>query len=403
MNDSPADEVERPKQLGRLLGSALGAGPGRATLAAQRVAILDAAEGLRTHRHRFDPRAFALLVPVLLAAVALLFVMLRSPAELSARYGDRPLEQSELAVAEGSGDHAVAFSDGSRLQLEPAARVELTEVSTERARLTLRGGTLHARIQKHTGRTWSVHAGPYEVRVVGTQFSVSWRAQALSVTVAEGKVLVFGSGLPAAGHALVAGDRLERREVPAPADQRLPPTPEENAPAREPRAAASASASSAPAKETWVALAGKAKYKEALALARQQDFEHLLETLNDNDLLLLSNVARYAGDAARAKAALRKLRARFPGSRAAGLSALYLARVAETQDHDLSEASRWLRQFLKEAPAEDLASGARASLIDMALKLGDRAQARVAAAEYLRFHPSGPHASQARALVDAPP
>ncbi len=404
MNETPADDVERPARLGQLMGSALGSGPGRATLAAQRVAFIDAVARFDEKPALFRSRAVRLLVPTLAAVVALIFFVTRPPAALSARYLERPLGQHEIAQGAQGGDDAVSFSDGSRVRLDPTARIELTEMSPLRAALRLHQGSLRASIQKHTGRTWSVHAGPYEVRVVGTEFSVEWRDDALSVEVTQGKVLVFGGDLPAAGHALTGGQRLERRVAAersvAPAE---PIAGAANAPAAQNHPQPMQSAVAAGSKDTWLALAEKAKYKEALAQARQEDFGKLLETLADKDLLLLANVARYAGDAPRAKVALRKVRERFGGTRASALAALYLARVAETQDHDLPEAQRWLRQFLVQEPTGDLASGARASLIDIALHSGDRAQARAAAAEYLKYHPNGPHANQARSLLASQP
>jgi predicted Zn-dependent protease len=121
--------------------------------------------------------------------------------------------------------------------------------------------------------------------------------------------------------------------------------------------------------------------------------------IGENDLLGPANSARYAGSPARARQALLKLRDRFPGRPAADLAALYLARIAEQSEHRPQEAVRWLRTFLSESPTGDLAQSARASLLSILSAQGDTAGARAVAEDYLRYHPEGPLAEQARSLV----
>ncbi len=99
--------------------------------------------------------------------------------------------------------------------------------------------------------------------------------------------------------------------------------------------------------------------------------------------------------APKAQRAFLSIRQRFPGRPGAALSAFYLARLAEDQDQNLDEAARWLRTFLGESPSGDLAASARAKLLGLLIRKGDRAGARTAAADYLEHHPSGPHAAGA--------
>jgi outer membrane protein assembly factor BamD (BamD/ComL family) len=94
-----------------------------------------------------------------------------------------------------------------------------------------------------------------------------------------------------------------------------------------------------------------------------------------------------------------KLRQRFAGRPAADLAALYLAKIAEDMTHEPGEAVRWLRTFLQSSPSGDLAAGARASLMSLLLRSGDKLAARAVAEDYLRYHPTGPHADEARSLV----
>jgi hypothetical protein len=93
------------------------------------------------------------------------------------------------------------------------------------------------------------------------------------------------------------------------------------------------------------------------------------------------------------------LRNRFPGRPASELGALYLAKIAEQLDRNPKEAARWLRVFLSESPTGSLAADARASLLSILLSSGDTAGATAVARDYLKFHPAGPIADRARALV----
>ena len=217
------------------------------------------------------------------------------------------------------------------------------------------------------------------MRVVGTRFSVDWqrRSRTLKVEVKEGRVLVSGGDLPGEGVALDAGARLERQHE---ANVEPPSAPPARSEAEAERGNAARAADSAlegvrpastdvvtrnepnqpqatPGNATsFVGLANKGKYREAMELAEKQGFDKLSATLPENDLVTLANAARFSGNGARAREALLRLRQRFPGRPAAELAALYLARVAEDLEHRPSEAARWLRVFLQESPSDDLAA-----------------------------------------------
>jgi hypothetical protein len=147
------------------------------------------------------------------------------------------------------------------------------------------------------------------------------------------------------------------------------------------------------------ALAQAGKYRDALALAEQGGFERVIGELPEGELLALGNAARYVGSAERARQAMTALRNRFAGRPAAGLAALYLAKIAEQLDKKPTEAARWLRVFLSESPTGNLAADARADLLSILLSSGDTAGATAVARDYLRYHPNGPIADRARVLV----
>jgi transmembrane sensor len=270
-------------------------------------------------------------------------------------------------------------------------------------------------VRHREGASWTVVAGPYEVHVVGTKFTVDWQqpSNTFRVAVTEGRVRVTGGELGERVVYLEPGQQWERRDPPpaplaavsaAPAgtepelEPAQPPavSPQVVAP-RSPRAAASAPPPDRPA--TIAELTKSGKYRDAVDLAEQQGFERVIRELPEGELLGLGNAARYTGQRGRARQAMLAVRDRFSGRPAAGLAALYLARIAEQLEHDPKEAARWLRVFLAGSPTGSLAADARASLLSILLASGDTAGATAVARDYLRFHPTGPFADRARVLV----
>jgi hypothetical protein len=389
------------EEVGETVASAFGEGPSRATLGAQRVLVIEMAQ--RSFRERSRPSAwtYALaLLPVALAVVAVV-AFARAPRTLEASFRGAPIAVDARLRAPEKTASSLDFSDGSQVSFEQNTRVTLSTLRPDHAALRLEAGRMSASIRKHPGMSWTVAAGPYAVHVVGTRFSVEWDARdaALVVLVSEGRVRVTGGDLPASGVLLDPGGRLERRASKPPVENAAPVAREgegqgsvTSKPSPDPAPISSGGPSVA-------ALAAKGKYKEALSLAEKQGFSRLTLELPENDLLLLANAARYSGDVGRAREALTKLRERFRGRSGASLAALHLAKIAEDMTYEPAEATRWLRTFLRESPDSDLAAGARASLMSVLLRAGDRGGARAVAEDYLRRHPNGQHAADARALV----
>jgi hypothetical protein len=308
-----------------------------------------------------------------------------------------PLESGHKSTA------TLDFSDGSSVVFQEKASGTIEELSPEHTGLRLRQGRVEVSVKKKAGRTWTLRAGPYSVRVVGTRFSVDFdqERQRVFVAVTEGQVLVLGGGLPEAGVAVGAGGRLERQEGAdharaAKLEAKQEPPRRENESLEEEATQQNLKPippSKAPV--SWRERAREGSYQAALEAAKREGFQRLVQTLNDADLLLLANAARYAGDGGHARTALLGLRERFPGSAAASLAAFYRAR----QSGPATPAGvQWLRTYLREAPSGELAAAARVDLMNALLGMGDKQGARQIAAEYLRYHPSGPHAAKARDL-----
>jgi FecR protein/Tetratricopeptide repeat-like domain len=396
--------MNNPQRLGEALSAALATGPSRATLAIQREATIEAM------RRSIEPRrtwAFpALALAGTVVAVAAVLWVRAGPSELHASFHGQTLAEKTRLVASSPDGEPLDFSDGSRIVLNHRSEISVSRLSRERAQIELNRGSLAARIKKGTGRAWAIDAGPYSVRVVGTEFSVDWdREQSeIEVRVTEGRVLVVGGDLPAAGVAVSAGGRLVRhsQQVKPAVEQQSGPTavPTE---APEPAAEAAPRPSLSLAEPSWRSAAQSAQYALALQSAERAGYEDLIKSLPEKDLLLLANTARYAGSAARARQALLSLRSRFARSPSAPVAALMLAGLAEDHAKNPDEAATWLRLFLKESPEGELSAGARARLLGILVRQGRQSEARSVASDYLRYHPQGPYVGKARAVLGSAP
>jgi TolA-binding protein len=148
---------------------------------------------------------------------------------------------------------------------------------------------------------------------------------------------------------------------------------------------------------SWNDLAAQGRYSEALALVRG-DFESRCASAPVGDLLLLADVARYAGDDGRAKAAWLALRARFPRDARSASAAFFLGRASFGLG-EFSEAERWFVASLQDAPSGTFAREAAGRLIEACQRAGDEGEARKAAMAYLREYPTGPHAQLAQSVT----
>jgi hypothetical protein len=117
---------------------------------------------------------------------------------------------------------AIAFTDGSHIELEPQTRIYITPLAFARgAELSLDDGDATLAVVHRERTHWTVHAGPFQIDVTGTRFSVHWSKsrQILDVGVTEGEVHVRGGSLARtavlrAGQNLHAGLHAEIAEKP---------------------------------------------------------------------------------------------------------------------------------------------------------------------------------------------
>lgn len=322
---------------------------------------------------------------------------------------------------------ALNFSDGSAVTLPPRATARVDALENDGATVAVDDGTVEVSVIHRAHTHWQIRAGAYRIQVTGTRFAAGWdrRAQALTVTMHEGAVLVTGPGLVEPVR-LVTGQRLrasasgvslglETAVAPAVASKdelvETPPLPPVEpppalappapamAPPRPPAAhahRAEAARGAGSGMPDWRVAAAHANYHEALAAAMQAGWPGECAKLGADDVILLGDVARLAGDLPHAEEAYRAAHRRFP---AADRPVFAMGLIAFEGRHDYRGAADWFAAYVRSFPRGPLAREAAGRLIESRLKAGDDAEAREAAAAYLRDFPGGPHAALAKRTV----
>jgi ferric-dicitrate binding protein FerR (iron transport regulator) len=328
------------------------------------------------------------------AAAALLTLGFRADSQLNYELrGGRA--QDGLIVAE-RGEATVALSDGSSILAENRTKFSVDVVGRHAALARLVTGKLHVRVAHNDDTRYRFLVGPYEVRVVGTEFDLAWEPHgaglALSMVRGEVRFVEPGGKLST----LKAGEAL-----------RLPglarsgaPTAAEPAPAVSADAAAAARAVPEPqTRATWDALVAKGQFADVVREAQSLGLDSVTERRSASDLKALGQAARYVGQRALSQRAFSALRERHRGTDAARQAAFFLGRLQEEQGHQ-AEALSWLDTYVAEAPRGVYAAEAYGRRLSLTERLRGPAAALPLAREYLERFPEGAYAPSARALVE---
>jgi len=364
---------------------------------------------------------------------ALTFRMERAGSEKTAHRSGRIIAPA---------DHAedVTFSDGSRFTLSAGSMLRVRGTDAHGAVVIVEEGQVDSAV-RHTGTArWSVFAGPYEVRVVGTRFSTAWdpARQRLSVVLHEGSVQVLGKGIDELVE-LKPGQRFESggsegkwfvtATVPSSSgpsgrgpsgdaesgdaesgDKAVPgaqPTGD-GVPSGSGQTHASPAAAGtvrgsagdlAAGKASWSTLVASGKFEEVLEEASIQGEAACLGSCSIADLRALADAARYTGRFVLAERALSRLRSTAPAE--APRAGFLLGSMNEAQGR-ASAALEWYGRYLEEAPGGGLVAEARAGRMRALLALGQTEAAKAAARDYLRLHPAGVGANTARQILHRP-
>jgi ferric-dicitrate binding protein FerR (iron transport regulator) len=341
-----------------------------------------------------------------------------------------------LFPRDANGAVAVHFSEGTAFELAAGSRARVTGVDAEGARMLIESGAARVHVTPRPRARWSVDAGPYTIRVTGTAFDVAWsgRDEVLDLSLHHGSVVVTGP-LAAQGLVLEPGQhlaanvkagviRLDRTRTAAAVPARPvegstqgaapgPLADEAMAPAEAPDpnrlgvAAARAHRTAAPPKRAaptsqWAARLAHGEFQAIVADAERRGIDETLRTTTGEDLAALADAARYARRNGLAEQALLAERRRFPDTVPGRDAAFFLGGLAEqaTGKDAAAAALSWYDRYLRETPDGTYVAQALGHRMAMTERLGERAEARAAAAEYLRRYPRGPYAARARTLLE---
>ncbi len=424
-----SDDTGILERVGEEVARELGAGPPQARRQAQRrdlLSIVATAERPSRLRHAVVATAAAIAV-VTIGMV----VFQRNMNPLPFWIGDELVAGNEGSWLESTTGEklAVRFEGGSRMDLSNETAARVVESTTEEVRVDLGNGKLAAKIQGNGRTKWTVGAGPYQIAVMGTSFSVLWNEDgaALDVAVSDGIVMVSGAGLNNPGVRLTAGERLQvdKNRVIVSTDPPQPvPTDEEETPLSEPDIAAqdapdrevdvlgevseSAADTNSGRRNTkraksettaWKDLYDQKDYAGAIAAAERGGLDELLRSLDREDLWKLANAARYARRGEKSVEVLERIRTRFKGTRRAQAATFLLGRVSLELRRDPAGARNWFQTYLDENPIGPLSEEALGRLVDACEKTGDKKAARRHASRYLSRYPDGLFAELARSAL----
>ncbi len=327
-------------------------------------------------------------------------------------------------VAEDEGT-AVRFSDDSEVAMTAGSRMRVQHVEARGARLMLEGGGVHVRVQARPQAAWAIDAGPYVVRVTGTEFDLSWKAeeQTLDLALRRGSVtvegpLADGSIRMVAGQHLVAraleglvsvGD-LEPPSAGAPASVAARAVdPVGAGPGGPPLSAPGGAQGTLPAAGRPVALAApgwssrlaRGDFQGIVDEARRRGLDSTLAEVPLPDLAALADAARYSRRTDVAQAALGAERKRFAGSAQAHDASFFLAGLAEGSGQDAAALDGY-DTYLRESPLGSYASQALGRKLLLVQKLRGLDDARPVASAYLARFRDGPYAEYARKVLQMP-
>jgi hypothetical protein len=363
-----------------------------------------------------------LAVPAVLAfaaALALAVTALRAgPSEPSFEVGDKK-EIGRVGTWIAAPDGAelpIRFFDGSSITVAPRTRARVTSLEATGAHVLIERGRAVVAVVHRENTRWEIAAGPFQVSVLGTRFTVSWdpEGEVLRLHLREGQVLVSGSFLQnpqrvSQGQTLRAFCREGRSEIvelengggaeqPSSAASIATPSTLVQPDALKPREVEGElrSPGSQPLRQSWLDLAAAGKFREAVASAEHGGFEAECRRASGRDLLTLGDAARLAQNPTRARQAYLAAHDKLPGG---GRATYGLGLVAFDQQRDLAEAAKWFEIYVARNSRGGLRGEAQGRLIEAYQRLGNSEKARRVAQQYLIEYPTGAHAALARQLT----
>ncbi|HEV3192390.1 MAG TPA: FecR domain-containing protein, partial [Polyangiaceae bacterium] len=246
------------------------------------------------------PAYFAVGAAALVLGVVLFVSRKAAPIALTYRLAGAVADRGYLQLPDLTASAEVSFSDGSRIRIEPTTSARIASVNADGAHLVLERGLLDVDVVHRAGAAWTIEAGPYEVAITGTAFSMSWDSDELTVAMIRGSVVVKGP-LATSGVAVLAGEKLSVRghdhslsivdqaRVADPVEHDARPARAGSAQAQEPAPRPSANGTS----QSWSVRVASGDYRSVLREAEEKDLDGTLTNGPLADLAALADAARY--------------------------------------------------------------------------------------------------------------
>jgi hypothetical protein len=337
--------------------------------------------------------------------------------------GPRPSPGTVLGSATTQSPTEVAFPDGSWVRLEPRAHGRVLELNEDGARVALDDGRARVDVRHRPNTRWVFQAGPFEVRVHGTSFSIAWTAVAArfdlqmesgvvsvvgpvrggEVTLRAGESLSLTVGEASAGGAGLGSRRIDDDHEGQQGENRSvgrSPIPTARSSERQ-RSSAEGRGMPWPSSFDWRARLVEGRARSVMAEAQRRGFRRVLNNAGSEDLAALADAARYVGDQALARRALVAQRRRFPAGDRAVEASVLLGRLDDESSAGGDRALGWYDRYLTEAPSGTYVAEALGRKMIVLERAGRREAAAAIAADYLQRFPNGSYAHAANVLLRA--
>jgi len=308
---------------------------------------------------RSQVRRGALLAIAAAFAVCALLLWFWQPGTSA---GPLLLDGHPVASLTASAKQTADLSDGSQLELEAQARLEVLDNSAQTFGTALRAGTVVFDVKPGGPRRWTIDAGLASVEVVGTKFTVSRTAHSVAVSVDRGVVLVRGERVSDHVRRLSAGESLLVTE-----SDPVRPTP------------TSGISEASPPKPASPALRPSLPTPTPSALP------------SFDELLAAADVQRRGGELHAAESSLKSALANAPDSKRAALAAFTLGKLELDNLGNPGQAAAAFARAVSLGPPAAIAEDALARLVEAEGKAGQLEKARADASKYLSQFPNGRH------------
>lgn len=323
----------------------------------------------------------------------------------------------------------IRFSDGSAIDAAPGTRLRVDSTMNDGARVLLERGSANAQIHHGNTSSWLFVAGPFEVHVVGTRFTLAWDPSQEEVDLAldEGTVelkspLGQGPFVVRKGQKFHASllTRTVRMEDASAATAMVSPAAEAPEPpaasAQETSSNASAATgeevgaspnanlpstplkSSAVRHDSWQSLVSHGRFLSVVDAAEARGIDNCLSSCSLGDVRALADAARYTGRSDLAERSLFAIRQRASGGSQRSAAAFLLGRTSESRGQ-VGAANTWYDTYLSESPNGEFAADALAGKMRVTVRMHGSAAAKPLAMQYLQRYPNGVHADTARKIA----